>query len=88
MTPYEIRLSLLQMAKDLLTDDYHTKRNSLEQEWATKVDAAKIAGTESPSFPALPTFPTENEIVKKAEALNLFVSQTPSQPEVSTRKKS
>jgi hypothetical protein len=88
MTPYEIRLSLLQMAKDLLTDDYHTQRNSLEQEWATKVDAAKIAGTESPSFPKLPVFPSENEIVKKAEALNLFVSQTPAQPEVKSSRKS
>ena len=86
MTPYEIRLSLLQMAKDLLTDEYHTKRNSLEQEWATKVDAAKIAGTESPPYPTLPNYPTEADIVKKAEALNLFVSQTPAHPEVKVKK--
>ena len=87
MTPYEIRLELLKMAKDMLTDDYHTKRDALQQQWHTQVDAAKIAGTSSPDFPALPPFPTEDEIVKKAEALNQFVSQTTPQPEVKITKK-
>ena len=87
MTPYEIRLELLKMAKDMLTDDYHTRRDSLSQQWHTQVDAAKIAGTSSPDFPALPPFPTEDEIVKKAEALNQFVSQTTPQPEVKITKK-
>lgn len=86
MTPYEIRLELLKMAKDMLTDDYHAKRDSLQQQWHTQVDAAKIAGTTSPDFPALPAFPTEDEIVKKAEALNQFVSQTTPQVEVKTKK--
>jgi hypothetical protein len=75
------------MAKDMLTDDYHTRRDSLSQQWHTQVDAAKIAGTSSPDFPALPPFPTEDEIVKKAEALNQFVSQTTPQPEVKITKK-
>ena len=87
MTPYEIRLELLKMAKDMLTDDYHTRHDSLQQQWHTQVDAAKIAGTQSPDFPALPAFPTEDEIVKKAEALNQFVSQTTPQPEVKITKK-
>jgi hypothetical protein len=87
MTPYEIRLELLKMAKDMLTDDYHTKRDALQQQWLTQVDSAKIAGTQSPDFPALPAFPTEDEIVKKAEALNQFVSQTTPQPEVKITKK-
>jgi hypothetical protein len=88
MTPYEIRLELLKMAKDMLTDDYHTKRDALNQQWHSQVDAAKIAGTTSPDFPALPPFPTEEEIVKKAEALNQFVSQTTPQPEVKIKSKS
>lgn len=87
MTPYEIRLELLKMAKDMLTDDYHTRHDSLQHQWHTQVDAAKIAGTSSPDFPALPPFPTEDEIVKKAEALNQFVSQTTPQPEVKITKK-
>ncbi len=88
MTPYEIRLELLKMAKDMLTDDYHGKRDALQQQWHTQVDAAKIAGTQSPEFPALPPFPNEDEIVKKAEALNQFVSQTTPQPEVKIKSKS
>lgn len=89
MTPYEIRLELLKMAKDLLTDDYHTKRDALHQQWLTQVDSAKIAGTQSPDFPSLPGFPNEEEIVKKAEALNQFVSQTnpTPQPEVKVKAK-
>lgn len=87
MTPYEIRLELLKMAKDMLTDDYHTKRDSLQQLWHTQVDSAKIAGSTSPDYPALPAFPTEDEIVKKAEALNQFVSQTTPQTEVKITKK-
>ena len=87
MTPYEIRLELLKMAKDMLTDDYHTRRDALQQQWHTQVDAAKIAGTPSPDFPATPAFPTEEEIVKKAEALNQFVSQTTPQPEVKIKSK-
>jgi hypothetical protein len=87
MTPYEIRLELLKMAKDMLTDDYHTKRDALNQQWHSQVDAAKIAGTSSPDFPALPPFPTEEEIVKRAETLNQFVSQTTPQPEVKVKSK-
>ena len=71
----------------MLTDDYHTKRDALNQQWHSQVDAAKIAGTTSPDFPALPAFPTEDEIVKKAEALNQFVSQTTPQPEVKVKAK-
>ena len=71
----------------MLTDDFHTKRDSLQQQWHTQVDAAKIAGTTSPDYPALPAFPTEDEIVKKAEALNQFVSQTTPQPEVKVKAK-
>ena len=72
----------------MLTDDYHTKRDALQQQWHTQVDSAKIAGTTSPDYPALPAFPTEEEIVKKADALNQFVSQTTPQPEVKITKKS
>ena len=71
----------------MLTDDFHTKRDSLQQQWHTQVDAAKIAGTTSPDYPALPAFPTEDEIVKKAEALNQFVSKTTPQPEVKVKAK-
>ena len=52
-----------------------------------QVESAKISGLESPVYPTLPNFPTENDIVTKAESLNYFVSQTTPQPEVKTTKK-
>jgi len=87
MTPYEIRLELLKMAQCLVSDEYSYLRSAKLEQWQTQVEAAKIAGRESPDIPELPSFPTEADIVKKAESLNLFVSQTPPQPEVKITKK-
>ena len=87
MTPYEIRLELLKMAKDLLTEDFYAHKETVTNQWQTQVSASQIAGTTSPEHPALPPFPTETDIVTKAEALNNFVSQTPPQPEVKITKK-
>ena len=87
MTPYEIRLELLKMAKEMLTDDYYGKREVISNEWTTKVEESKINGTPSPQHPGFPPFPSEEEIIEKAEMLNGFVSQTPPQPEVKITKK-
>ena len=88
MTPYEIRLELLKMAQQLLIDDFYSKKEVIVNQWHTQVEMAKISGTESPPHPELPKFPTEEEIVKKAEALNQFVSQTPPAVEIKTKKSS
>jgi hypothetical protein len=77
LTPFEIRLELLKMAKDMLSDDYFGKREQIANEYATKCDIAKIHGTEIPTHPGFPSFPTEAEIIAKATALNGFVSQIP-----------
>ena len=86
MTPYEIRLELLKMAKDLLTEEFYSQKEIVTNQWQTQVSAAQIAGTTSPEHPALPPYPTETDIVAKAEALNQFVSQTTPQVEVKTKK--
>ena len=88
MTPYEIRLELLKMAKDLLVDEFYARKEVVTNQWQTQVSAAQIAGTTSPDHPPLPLFPTEIDIVSKADALNQFVSQTTPQPEVKITKKS
>ena len=87
MNAFQLRLELLKMAQALLMEEYSYKRNASEQQWRTQVDAAQVAGTTSPDYPALPPFPTEVDIVKKAELLNLFVSQTTPQPEMKPTKK-
>jgi hypothetical protein len=88
MTPYEIRLELLKMAKDMLTDDYYGKREIISNSWQTEIESARLKGETPPSHPGFPDFPNESEIIKKAEALNGFVSQTPAPAEVKTKKAS
>jgi len=74
LTPFEIRLELLKMAKDLLLEEYHSNKDRLQQEWHVKVESAKLNGQPIPEHPAFPTYPTENDIITKAQSLNGFVS--------------
>ena len=74
LTPFEIRLELLRMAKELLLEEYHSNKDRLQQEWHVKVESAKLNGQPIPDHPAYPTYPTENEIITKAQSLNGFVS--------------
>ena len=88
MTPFEIRLELLKMARDMLEQDYYGKREMISNEYASKCDHAKIHGTEVPAHPGFPAYPTETEIIKKATELNGFVSQIPQATLEKTSKKS
>ena len=51
MTPFEIRLELLKMAKDMLVEDYYGSREKISNEWALKADIAKIHGNPIPEHP-------------------------------------
>lgn len=86
MTPFEIRLELLKMAKDMLTEDYYGKREQISNDWSSKVDVAKINGGTIPDHPGFPTYPTEAEIIAKAQTLNGFVSNIPSTQEKTSKK--
>ena len=77
MTPFEIRLELLKMAKDMLGDDYYGKREVISNDWATKVETAKHAGQTPPEHPGYPAYPSETDIIAKAHVLNGFVSNIP-----------
>ena len=74
-TPYEIRLELLKMAKEMLEQDYFAKREALQNEWNVKVGIAERFNTDVPPFPTLPDVPTEQEVIIKASALNEFISK-------------
>ena len=77
MTPFEIRLELLKMAKDMLGDDYYGKREVVANQYAAECDAAKQKGDNPPKHPGYPSFPSEQDIITKAQALNVFVSNLP-----------
>ena len=74
LTPFEIRLELLKMAKDMLTEEYFGKREQISNDWTSKVESAKLNGGVIPDHPGFPAFPSENDIIFKAQALNGFVS--------------
>ena len=74
MTPFEIRLELLRMAKEMLEEDYRSKREQISNDWSVKVEVAKLNGGSIPDHPGFPTYPSEQDIIKKAQDLNGFVS--------------
>lgn len=86
LTPFEIRLELLKMAKELLLEEYNSSKDRLTNEWHVKVESAKLNGQVIPDHPVYPTYPTENEIITKAQSLNGFVSNIT--PEKTNSKKS
>jgi len=88
MTPFEIRLELLKMAKDMLSDEYYGKREQISNDWSTKVDSAKINGGTIPDHPGFPAYPSEADIIAKAQVLNGFVSNIPLDNTKTTTKKS
>lgn len=88
MTPFEIRLELLKMARDMLYDSYNAERDRITQDWNIKCDTAKTKGETPPEHPALPTIPSEQDIIGKAQTLNSFVSNIPTEPTVKVTKKS
>jgi len=87
MTPFEIRLELLKMARDMLYDSYNAERDRLQQDWHIKCDTARSKGEIPPEHPGLPTIPSETDIISKATSLNSFVSNTPVTPEIKVTRK-
>lgn len=74
--PFTIRLQLIQMAKDLLMEKYYADREYLLEQWRLNVEMAKANGGIPQGGPKLPDYPTELDILKKAEVLNQFVSKS------------
>lgn len=70
-TPFEIRLQLLEMAKDLLLQDYYAKKELAMEEWHAKLESDKAS-----PVPEIGSMPSEDEIIEKAKKLNAFVSQS------------
>lgn len=74
MTAYEIRLKLLEIAKDLLIEKYHQDEEVERLNWERKATEADKLGWTPPIFERQVQFPTEEDIVRKAKTLNSFVS--------------
>ena len=69
-TPYEIRLELLHLAKEILQTPIYQTREAKLQEYNSKLTDAN---RETHPFPTLPDFPSGTDIISKAEELKKFV---------------
>jgi hypothetical protein len=77
LTPFEIRLELLKMAQTMLEQDYYAKREQIANQYSSDCDSAKLQGKDAPKHPGYPPYPSEQEIIVKAQSLNTFVSNIP-----------
>jgi hypothetical protein len=71
-TPYEIRLELLNLAKEILQTPIFQTRQALSEEYHSKLNDAN-RGTLP--YPTMPDFPSSTDIVSKAEELKKFIDQ-------------
>ena len=90
LSPFEIRLDLLKIAQGMLSDDYYGKREQISNDWSTKCDTSRNKGEDPPDHPGFPPYPSEADIITKAQVLNGFVSNVfpPETPKVTVKKSS
>jgi hypothetical protein len=74
MNAFQLRLELIKIAKDMLEQEYHSKREVIHNNWQVATENARTQGQNLPNQPELPPFPSEEDIIKKAQTLNGFVS--------------
>jgi len=75
-TPYEIRLEILRIAKELVTEDFYSKKEQIFNEWEIKKENSKKHDTTIPDYPKMDEFPSEDKIIAKAVKLKKFVDCT------------
>jgi hypothetical protein len=74
-TPFELRYQVLDMARSLLLEEFYVKREAVMEKWRAKCSDAERCGANNPEMPEQPSFPTNTEIIKRAEELNGFISK-------------
>ena len=76
MTPFEVRLELLKMAKEMIEIDYFAERERISNDWNLQCEVAKDANQTPPEHPPFPPFPSAEEIIEVAQQLDGFASFT------------
>ena len=68
MSPFEIRLEVLKLAKDLSTEFYYQRQHEIIENWQnSKVDDRAAVDVNFPDFP------TTDDILSKAKELYQFI---------------
>jgi hypothetical protein len=73
-SPYTIRLELLKMAREILSEEHYGTREQMFREHEVLCENARTSGATIPTPKAFPPFPDEDKIIAKAKKLNEFVS--------------
>ena len=74
MNAFQLRLELIKLAKEMIEQEYHSKRETVLNNWQVSTENARTQGQNLPNQPDFPPFPSEEEVIKKAQTLNGFVS--------------
>ena len=73
-TPYEIRLEIMKISKDLLMEGFYQQREAERLNWEIESENARNEKRPVPILKYLNSIPTEDQIIEKAKKLNEFVS--------------
>ena len=71
---YKIRLEILQMARDLIKESYEKECCEIQCNWKADCETARNKKLPIPKIGKFPRYPSEDDIIKKAEKLNKFIS--------------
>lgn len=68
------KLEVIRIARELVLSEYYQKCSKLHNEWAVQSDVAWTNKRIHIQYPHIPEFPTEQDILSKAQNLLDFVT--------------
>lgn len=68
-----INLEILRMAKELVTNEYMDRRAQLHNQWLKDSEEQYLLFGKQPSYPDIPPYPTEQDVVTRAQSLLNFL---------------
>lgn len=73
LNPYEIRLQLLQMSRELLEHEFVAEKEAAFETFRAENGQFQSGRGNGPSSLAMPDFPTSEKIIEKANQLKAFI---------------
>ena len=71
MNAFQLRLELIKLAKEMIEQEYHSKRETVHNNWQVATENARTQGQNLPNQPDFPPFPSEEEVIK-----NIMLKET------------
>lgn len=81
ISAYQIRLELLKLSKEILSENWYNKREVVIRDYENELRYVDDQNSKSlgkvikyPAFPSMGSYPSEEDIIEKAIRMNDFVS--------------